>query len=88
MPQDEKEVSGHEPPPPMPPPPPRPLWPALGAVVFDAAALIAVFVDRCDLAKILLILALLFGGYVVLRLAMSTESSDEKNVGGHEPPPP
>lgn len=87
MPESDKPpFGGHEP----PPPPAAPLPPALTivaglALAFDLVTVIALLLDRCDLAKILAILALIFGGatfFMVLRAG-----SDKPPFGGHEPPP-
>lgn len=84
MPESDKPpFGGHEPPPP-------PAAPALKmfaglALVFNLLTVIALLLDRCDLATILAILALLFGGgtfFMVMRMG-----SDKPPFGGHEPPP-
>jgi hypothetical protein len=77
--QDKTGVPGHE------VPPPKPLPPAVGAVALNLIALVAVLFDHCDLAAILIALAILLGGYVVYLLS---SPSDTKPVDGHEPPPP
>jgi hypothetical protein len=82
---DTRGVGGHE-----PPPPTSPMMAAGAALGFDIAALIAILLDKCDIATILLIIGILFGGWVFLKLmkVRSEESSDKQGVGGHEPPPP
>lgn len=85
MPESDKPTfGGHEPPPPTPPPPTTMIFAGL-AFAFNAATVIALLLDRCALATILAILALLFGGltfFMVMRM-----SSDKPTFGGHEPPP-
>lgn len=85
MPQDEPEVGVQEPPPPTPPPDPVPLMMAGIAFAFNAATVIALLVDRCGLATILAILALLFGGATFFLLMRARQ--DEPEVGVQEPPP-
>ncbi|MES1242574.1 MAG: hypothetical protein ABUT39_13250 [Acidobacteriota bacterium] len=82
---DKTGVPGHEVPPPKPLPP---KGAAIGALVFDIAALVVIYFGRCDLAALLIILAALLGGYVVCRLMMMSSPSDKRPVDGHEPPPP
>ncbi len=77
--QDKTGVPGYE------VPPPRPMMAAVGALGLNLAALIAIYFDNCDLAAILIILAILFGGFVVKRIS---SPSDKQPVDGHEPPPP
>ncbi len=77
--QDRTGVPGHE------LPPPRPMFAAIAAVGFNLAALIAILLDYCDAALILIILAILFGGFVVKRIS---SPSDKQPVDGHELPPP
>ncbi len=78
--QDKTGVPGYE------VPPPRPLMAAAGALGLNVAALIAILLDHCDLAAILIILAILLGGFVVSRIMGSP--SDKQPVDNHEPPPP
>ena len=87
MPESDKPpFGGYEPPPPMPPPPPTPLMVVAGlALAFDLATVIALLLDRCSLATILAILALLFGGATFFMLARS--GSDKPPFGGPEDPP-
>jgi hypothetical protein len=81
--QDKTGVPGHEVPPPKPLPPP--VKPAMGAVGLNLVALVVMYFDRCDLAAILVALAILLGGYVVY---LMSSPSDRRPVDGHEPPPP
>jgi len=86
MPESDKPgFGGYEPPPPTPPPPTPLLMVAGLALAFDLATVIALLLDRCSLATILAILALIFGGAtfgMVLRMG-----SDKPPFGGPEPPP-
>jgi len=85
MPESDKPTfGGHEPPPPEPPPPTTMIVAGL-AFAFDLATVIALLLDRCSLATILAILALLFGGATLYMVARS--GSDKPTFGGHEPPP-
>jgi len=81
MPQDKPGVGVQE-----PPPPPAPI-PLLSGIAFalNAATVIALLLDRCGLATILAILALLFGGATFFLLMRARQ--DEPGVGVHEPPP-
>lgn len=81
MPDDKPTFGGHEPPPPTPPPPTTLILAGL-SLAFELATVIALLLDRCSLGLILAILALLFGGATVYRIA-----SDKPTFGGHEPPP-
>lgn len=82
MPESDKpDFGGHEPPPPAPPPPTTTILAGL-AFAFELATVIALVLDRCNLALILAILALLLGGATLFRI-----SSDRPDFGGHEPPP-
>ena len=69
--EDQRGVGGHE------PPPPSPLVLG-GAVAFDIAALIAILLDRCDLATILIIIATLLGGWALLKMMAGSKAG----VGG------
>ncbi|HET9228600.1 MAG TPA: hypothetical protein VFR31_18120 [Thermoanaerobaculia bacterium] len=86
MPESDKPpFGGYEPPPPTPPPP-TPLIFAGLSLLFELATVIVLLLDRCSLATILAILALIFGGATVY--LMSTRSgSDKPPFGGPEPPP-
>lgn len=85
MPQDEPGVGVSEPPPPTPPPDPVPLMMSGIAFALNAATVIALLIDRCGLATILAILALLFGGATFFLLMRAKQ--DEPGVGVSEPPP-
>lgn len=79
--QDETGVPAHE------QPPPRPMTAIVGATLaFNVLALVAILLNHCDLAGILIALAILLGGFTLYRMMGS--SSDEQPVGGHEQPPP
>jgi hypothetical protein len=80
MAQDRTGVPGHE------QPPPRPLALMVTTVALNVLALIAILLDYCDLAGILIALAILLGGFTICRIMGS--SRDEQPVGGHEQPPP
>ena len=85
MPESDKPpFGGYEPPPPTPPPPTTMIVAGL-ALAFDLATVNALLLDRCNLATILAILALIFGGATFYMLARS--GSDTPPFGGHEPPP-
>jgi hypothetical protein len=84
MPESDKPPFGVQEPPPTPPPPLIPLVSGL-AFAFNLATVGALLLDRCGLATILAILALLFGGatfFMVMRMA-----SDKPPFGVQEPPP-
>ncbi len=85
MPESDKPpFGGYEPPPPTPPPPTLMVVAGL-ALAFDLATVIALLLDRCSLATILAILALLFGGATVVMMARS--GSDKPPFGPPEDPP-
>lgn len=82
MPQDKPGVGVQEPP---PPPAPMPLMISGIAFAFNAATVIALLLDRCGLATILAILALIFGGATFFLLMRTNQ--DKPGVGVQEPPP-
>ena len=84
MPQDKPGVGVQEPPP-APPPDPVPLMMSGIAFALNAATVIALLLDRCGLATILAILALLFGGATFFLLMRANQ--DKPGVGVQEPPP-
>lgn len=84
MPQDKPGVGVQEPPPP-PAPAPIPLMMSGIAFALNAATVIALLVDRCGLATILAILALIFGGAAFFMLLRTNQ--DKPGVGVQEPPP-
>lgn len=85
MPESDKPpFGGYEPPPPTPPPPTTMIVAGL-ALAFELATVIALLLDRCSLATILAILALIFGGATFYMVARS--GSDKPPFGGPEPPP-
>ena len=85
MPESDKPTfGGPEPPPPSPPPPTTLILAGL-ALAFELATVIALLLDRCSLALILAILALLFGGATFFKVMMMR--SDQPTFGGPEPPP-
>lgn len=64
---------------------PVPRWPGALTLVANAGALIAVLLDRCDLATALIVIALVGG---VVCFLMSTRSGDTGTVDVHIPPTP
>ncbi len=85
MPESDKPpFGGYEPPPPAPPPPTTMIVAGL-ALAFELATVIALLLDRCSLATILAILALIFGGATFFMVMRS--GSDKPPFGGPEPPP-
>lgn len=86
MPESDKpDFGGHEPPPPIPPPSPTLKIVSGIALIFNLLTVVALLLDRCDLATILAILAFLFGGATFYLATRS--GSDTPPFGGHEPPP-
>ena len=83
MPQDKPGVGVQEPPPGAPAP--MPLMMSGIAFALNAATVIALLIDRCGLATILAILALLFGGATFFLLMRTNQ--DKPGVGVQEPPP-
>ena len=83
MPQDKPGVGVQEPPP--LPPAPVPLMLSGIAFALNAATVIALLLDRCGLATILAILALIFGGATFFLLLRTNQ--DKPGVGVQEPPP-
>jgi hypothetical protein len=81
MAQDKPGVGVSEPPPPAP----VPLMMSGIAFGLNAATVIALLLDRCGLATILAILALLFGGVTFFLLLRANQ--DKPGVGVSEPPP-
>lgn len=67
-------------------PPPRVTAFAGIALALNLATVAALLLDRCDIATILAILALLFGG-VAFAMLMRSGSSDKPGIGTHEEPP-
>lgn len=85
MPESDKPpFGGYEPPPPAPPPPTLMIVAGL-ALAFNLATVAALLLDRCSLATILAILALLFGG--VTFFMMVRMGSDKPPFGPPEDPP-
>lgn len=82
MPQDKPGVGVQEPP---PPPAPMPLMMSGIALAFNLATVVALLLDRCGLATILAILALIFGGATFFLLLRTNQ--DKPGVGVQEPPP-
>jgi hypothetical protein len=83
MPESDKPpFGGYEPPPPTPPPPILMVVAGL-ALAFNLATVIALLLDRCSLALILAVLALLFSGATVVMMARS----DKPPFGPPEDPP-
>lgn len=67
------------------PPPPRLRMVALVTVGLNIAALIAILLGYCDPAAILILLAILLGGYLFIKLNLI---SSKQPADHYEPPPP